>query len=100
MKGSRLREIRLSKGLQAKFVAERAGFTTSHFAKIEAKDDITVDEFERIMRAMDLKPGDVLENSLGDLSHLMDVVALLRAFPRDSGPALKTIVEGAYGLLK
>ena len=78
--GSELRGLRKARGLQASFVAERAGFTAQHFSKIERKKDLSVDEFVRFTKAMDLLPGDLLENSLGDMAPLLPLVEKLKRF--------------------
>jgi hypothetical protein len=80
-------------GSSRSFVASKAGFTSSHFAKILRKDDISTDELERISRAIGHLPGDLLENSLGDLRPILPLVEQLKKFHPDALPRVAAMLS-------
>lgn len=100
MRGSVLRELRESRGLKAAWVAERAGYDQPHYSKIEAKESIRVEEFERITRAMDIRPGDLLDNSIEDVKPLLPLVGELKRFDPSDHPYLREILRNAALMLE
>lgn len=93
MSGDFLRRIREERGLKAKYVAGRAGYSPSHLSKIEAKTDISVEEFDRVIRAMDLKPGDYLDNSVGELAPYLAILEDLRRLGPAAVPHLRSMLQ-------
>jgi transcriptional regulator with XRE-family HTH domain len=94
MRGIELREMREKAGLKAVFVAVRAGYSRSQLNKIEKKKDVSVEEFERFTKAMGHKPGDLLENSLGDVRYPESLQLLRRmsAIPEGQRDAVMSAI--------
>lgn len=100
MKGRYLRDLREERGLKAAWVADRAGYAQPHYSKIEAKESISVEEFRRVMAAMDLKAGDHLENSLEDVRPLLPIVEVLKRFTPRAHERVRKMLEEAAGMLE
>jgi transcriptional regulator with XRE-family HTH domain len=61
--------------------------------KIENKKDVSVDELTAYAHALDLRPGDLLENSLGDLRPILPLVEQLRKFHPDALPRVAAMLS-------
>lgn len=93
MKGSFLRALREERGHTATWVAQRAGYKQQHYSKIEGKESVTVEELENIARAMDLRPGDLIENSCGEMRSILPLVETIRRFPAAVIPHVSGVLE-------
>lgn len=100
MRGAYLRELREARGLKAAWVAERAGYSQPHYSKIEAKESIRVEEFVAIMRAMDLRAGDHLENSIEEVKPLMPLVEVLKRFSPNAHERVRQLLTVAASMLE
>lgn len=67
MHGRELQQLVDASGIKTQALYERAGLNRSHLYKILQKESVSVEEFVRITKAIGLKPGDLLENSVGQL---------------------------------
>jgi transcriptional regulator with XRE-family HTH domain len=92
--------MREERGLRAKYVAERSGYTPSHLSKIESKADISVEEFGRVMRAMGLKPGDFLENSAGEVAPYLPILDELRQLGPATMPHVRALLEQVVAIVR
>lgn len=80
MRGQQLRELREQRGVRAAWVAERMGLKhRQQINKIENKKDVSVDEFVAYLSALDIKPGDYLDNSMRDVAPFLPIVEKLRS---------------------
>ena len=100
MNGAYLRELREANGRKASWVAKRAGYKQPHYSKIEAKDSISVEEFVAVLKAMDLKPGDHLENSIEDVKPVLPLVEVLKRFTPRAHERVRELLNAAAAMLE
>ncbi len=75
MYGRILRQLRESKGRTQAAVARRVGISPGQLARLETNQrGLYVEDFVAIAEALDEKPGNLLPNDLGDLSHLKPLI--------------------------
>src|SRR5688500_15194671 len=75
MYGRILRQLRESKGRTQTAVARRVGMSPAQLARLEANQrGLYVEDFVAIAEALDEKPGNLLPNDLGDISHLNPLI--------------------------
>ena len=59
--GTRVKEIRLNKGIKAKYVAEKAGLSPSEYSAVEnGRRRLTADLIVSIANALGVTPDDIL----------------------------------------
>ncbi|HEU4887832.1 MAG TPA: helix-turn-helix domain-containing protein [Thermoanaerobaculia bacterium] len=94
MPGRILRQLRESKGRSQADVARSVGISPAHLARLEANQrGLYVEDFIRIVEALGEKPGNLLPNDLGSLSHLKPLIDQLAAIRPELLPSVATILE-------
>lgn len=99
--GEQVRQLRESRGLQQKFVADAAGLSKQQLSQIESgKRQIEVNEYVAIMTAMNYKAGDFLPNSLGDdVAQFLPHIEQLRRIDASELPAIREQLEHVANML-
>lgn len=98
LQGSELKRLIDAGGYKYRVVADRAGLKGAHLSKILRKADVSTDELERIARAINIKPGDLLENSCGETRSILPLVEMLREFDTEAIPHVMTVLESLRAL--
>lgn len=88
--------------MQAQAVASRAGMTKQQYSNIESgRRMIEVNEYVKIMDALNYKAGDHLPNSMGDdVSTYLPIVEQLRKFTPDALPRVQEMLRAAALMLE
>lgn len=90
--------MREQRGIKAAWVAKRLGLKhRQQVNKLESKKDVSVDEFIAYVKALDMKPGDLLENSVGIITaEDQQILEVLRSLtPAVRKRTLRIVVEVA-----
>lgn len=94
MSGRILRQLRESKGRSQADVARSVGISPAHLARLETHQrGLYVEDFIRIVEALGEKPGNLLSNDLGDISHLKPLIDQLAAIRPELLPRVAAIIE-------
>lgn len=94
VRGSELRALREKRGVRAAWLADKLKLARRHIYKIESKKDVTVDEFVSYVSGLDMKPGDLLDNSGGVTPSVKPILDLVSTFQPDTLTQTLRIVEG------
>lgn len=101
MSGAELRKLREDRGVKAAWLAERMGLRhRQQINKIEGKKDVSVDEFVSYTKALDLMPGDLLENSAGDIEPYLPLLKELSRFHPDEMTDILGMLRTTLGMLE
>jgi transcriptional regulator with XRE-family HTH domain len=94
MYGRILRHLRESKGRSQAEVARSAGISPAQLARLEKNQrGLYVEDFVRISEVLGEKPGNLLPNDLGDISHLKPLIDRLTAVKPEFLTRVTTIIE-------
>ncbi len=93
MYGRILRNLRESKGRSQAGVARSVGISPAQLARLEASQrGLYLEDFVSIAEALDEKPGNLLPNDVGNISHLKPVIDRLAAIKPEFLARVATIV--------
>lgn len=94
MYGPILRRLRESKARSQADVARSVGMSPAKLARLEANQrGLYVEDFVRIAAALGEKPGNLLPNDLGEISHLKPLIDRLAAIRPEFLARVAAIIE-------
>lgn len=94
MYGRILRQLRESKSRSQAEVARSVGISPAQLARLEANQrGLYVEDFVSIAEALGEKPGNLLPNDLGDISHLKPLIDRLISIKPEFLARVTTILD-------
>lgn len=94
MYGGILRQLRESRGRLQAEVARKVGISPAQLARLESNQrGLYVEDFVHIAEALGEKPGNLLSNDLGEISHLKPLIDRLASLRPEFLARVTTIIE-------